>query len=78
MLLQTLPAPLRRLELRRVDGGGLNAGIKAARPAPLIEIGGNAGPLGNRANRNVTINDDSSFPMAIVTAAACECEHSAL
>jgi hypothetical protein len=57
---------------------GFNAGIKAAGPSPLIEIGGNAGPLGNRANRNVTIKDELDFPMAIVAAAARKGGHSAL
>jgi hypothetical protein len=40
---------------------GLNDGIEAARPAPLIEIGRNAGALANRANRNVAIKDEPCF-----------------
>ena len=73
MPLQTLPGTCAVSML-----AGFNAGIKAACPAPLIEIGRNAGALANSADGNIAIEDVPDFPVAINAAAAREGGHSAL
>jgi hypothetical protein len=74
-ILEIEPGPGRNWQLRRRYIPQVTAGIEAARPAPRIFMGRNAGPDRDRADAHVTILDVPAFFGGLERAAAGELGH---
>ena len=65
--------------LKRLGGAVvMRAGIEPATPAPLIDVGKDAGADPNRADLNVAIENLPAFGVGVFRAAAGEDEHGAI